>query len=320
MSRDCIKLERILVTGASGLLGLNFCTFFYRKYDVLGVSNRTHLSGMPFAMIGRNLLKEDAGELLDDYKPAVVLHCAAMANIDQCEKFPDEAAEINSYYPGKLAAASRDRGIRFVHISTDAVFDGENCGETGYREEDLTSPISTYAETKLNGEQNVLDANPDALVARVNFFGWSLTGSRSLVEFFYNNLEAHNQVKGFSDVFFCTLYVHSLARILDEMIELKAKGIFHVFSSDHQSKYAFGVSIAEKFGFDPNLIQPVSWKDGGLNARRSPNLIMNTDKLHAFLGHDLPTQEDNLNLFYQDTVGGLRQQIRNYAEKKSTES
>ena len=81
-------------------------------------------------------------------------------------------------------------------------------------------------------------------------------------------------------------------------------------SAGHQSKYAFGVSVAEKFGFDPGLVRPVSWKDGGLTARRSPNLIMNTDKLHALLGHDLPGQQECLDRFFRDTAAGLREQIR----------
>lgn len=315
-----IELKRILVTGASGLLGLNFCSFFYRKYDVLGVVNRTTLQDLPFPVIKAELLHEDIGDLLDISSPDVILHCAAMANIDRCEKNPEDAAAINSVYPGKLAAAARKRGIRFVHISTDAVFDGENCGKSGYREEDPTNPISTYAETKLMGERNVLDANPDALIARVNFYGWSTAGNRSLVEFFYNNLEAGRQINGFSDVFFNTLYVHSLAGILDEMISLEAAGIYHVFSSEYQSKYAFGVSVAEKFGFDPQLIRPVSWKDGGLTARRSPNLIMNTEKLRNLLGHSLPDQKECLDLFRRDTEDGLRKQIRHYGDSIHTEA
>lgn len=313
-------MKRLLVTGASGLLGLNFCNLFFQKYDVAGISNKTKLFGLPFPMISRDLLHEDPGDLLTDLAPDVVLHCAAMANIDQCQKFPEEAAAINSIYPGRLAAEARKRGIKFIHISTDAVFDGEDCGAVGYREEDRTNPISCYAETKLKGEENVLDSDPDAIVARVNFYGWSLGGKRSLAEFFYNNLEAGNPMNGFKDVFFCTLYVHSLADILSEMIDLDAKGIYHVFSSDYQSKYEFGVSIAKKFGFDPELVRPVSWKDGGLAAKRSPNLIMNTEKLRDLLGHELPDQQDGLDYFYRDTAAGLRRKIQNFGEPKHTEA
>ena len=307
-------MKRILVTGASGLLGLNFCYFLHGKYQVIGIANHTKLYGVPFQIIYHDLLAEDPGSLLDDIQPDVVLHCAAMANIDQCEKFPEEAAEFNSIYPGKIAFAAGKRNIKFIHISTDAVFDGEDCGSTGYREEDRPNPISCYAETKLRGEQNVLDSNPEALVPRVNFYGWSTGGSRSLVEFFYNNLSAGNSVNGFRDVYFSTLYVHQLVDILDEMIQADAAGIYHVYSADYQSKYEFGVSIAKKFGFDPDLVQPISWKDGGLSAKRSPNLIMNTDKLHQLLGHDLPVQQEGIDLFYQDSLSGLRQTIQRYGE------
>ena len=256
-----------------------------------------------------DLLSGDPGELLDRFAPDAILHCAALANIDECEKYPEKAAELNSIYPGKFAAAARKRGIKFVHISTDAVFDGEDCGESGYREDDTPNPVSRYAETKLRGEINVLDSNPEALIPRVNFYGWSSGGKRSLVEFFYNNLEAGNQVNGFSDVFFNTLYVHSLSDILDEMLGLDARGIYHVFSAEHQSKYAFGVSVAKAFGFDPSLVRAVSWKDGGLAARRSPNLIMNTDKLRTLLDHRLPGQQECLDHFCRDTAAGLRGQI-----------
>ena len=154
-----------------------------------------------------------------------------------------------------------------------------------------------------------------SLIARVNFYGWSTGGKRSLVEFFFNNLSAGNKVNGFSDVFFSTLSVHHLADILDELIGFDAKGVYHVFSSDYQSKYAFGVSVAQKFGFDPDLVQPVSWKDGGLTAKRSPNLIMNTDKLRETLGHDLPAQRETLDYFYQDYVSGLREKIQGFVVK-----
>ena len=301
------------MTGASGLLGLNFCGFFHKQYSVFGVSNHTRLPNAPFTEINLDLLSVSPDDLLARYQPDIILHCAAMANIDQCEKFPEEAKAINAVYPGKLAAAARKKGIQLVHISTDAVFDGEDCGTDGYREEDPVHPISRYAETKLLGEQYVLDADPDALVARVNFYGWSMGGKRSLAEFFYNNLLEGNTVNGFHDVYFCTLYVHALADILDEMIRLRAAGVYHVFSRDHQSKYEFGKSVARKFGLDDSLIRPVSWKDGGLTAKRSPNLIMNTDKLRGLLGHALPAQNDCMDYFYRDTVSGLREQIRKFA-------
>ena len=306
------SLKRILVTGASGLLGLNFCSFYCQKYQITGISNKTKLYGVPFHYVNYDLMHVDPEKLLESFCPDVIFHCAALANIDQCEKNPELAEALNSNLPGKLAASAGKHGIKFVHISTDAVFDGEDCGSDGYREEDEPNPVSCYAESKLKGENIVIANNSDALIARVNFYGWSAAGGRSLVEFFYNKLASGEQVNGFSDVFFSTLYVRSLVKLIDEMIDLNAHGIYHVFSSEYQSKYSFGVSIAERFGFDPNLIHPVSWKEGGLSARRSPNLIMNTNKLRSLLVHDLPSQQECLDLFYQDTVNGHRDRIQSY--------
>ena len=87
-------VKRILVTGASGLLGLNFCCFFHKKYDVFGIVNTSKLAGLPFKTIRCNLITNAAGDLLDEAKPDIVLHCAAMANIDQCEKNPKEARTV----------------------------------------------------------------------------------------------------------------------------------------------------------------------------------------------------------------------------------
>ena len=94
----------------------------------------------------------------------------------------------------------------------------------------------------------------------------------------------------------------------------------HVYSSEYQSKYEFGVSIAKRFGFDPELVRPISWKDGGLAAKRSPNLIMNTEKLRNLLGHDLPDQQENLDYFYRDTAAGLRRKIQNFGEPNRKEA
>lgn len=306
-------MKRILVTGASGLLGLNFCHFYHRKFDLVGLSNRNSVSNAPFKMLSVDLEKTDITGLVSEIKPDIILHCAAIANIDVCEKEPVRAKIVNSEIPGRLAAAAGKQGVKFIHISTDAVFDGEGCGPDGYRETDPTNPISRYAETKLLGEENVLTENPDALAARVNFYGWSMGGKRSLAEFFYNNLSSETRIKGFDDVYFCSLYVRKLTDLLLEIAEQDAKGIYHVFSSDHQSKYSFGVTIAKLFGLAPELITPVSWKDGGLNARRSPNLIMNTEKLRKLLGHTMPTQQENLENFHTDFMNGIRKEISNYS-------
>jgi len=203
---------KILVTGASGLLGLNLSLQMHESHTIIGV-DRQKLANMPFDLIKADLLDADAlPRILDESKPDAVIHCAANALVDACEQTPDATHTLNAVLPGKLASACFERDIHLLHISTDAVFDGTKEGI--YTEEDEPNPLGVYAQTKLDGEIAVLAANPNAAIARVNFFGWSLSGTRSLAEFFVNNLRAGKNVNGFDDVYFCPMFVGDLADTL----------------------------------------------------------------------------------------------------------
>ena len=180
-------MSHFLVTGASGLLGLNFSLAVDGKvHQVTGVANTLPMAWATFKNVQAELTEPGVFQrLLEEHKPDVVLHCAALANIDSCETDPDLAKRVNSDLPGEIASSCRQMGIRLIHISTDAVFDGMR---GNYREEDETNPLSVYAQTKQDGEMAVLSAYPEAMVARVNFYGWSASGTRSLGELFVNNL------------------------------------------------------------------------------------------------------------------------------------
>ncbi len=310
-------MMRILVTGASGLLGLNFALRYHADHAVSGVVHRNPLRNPPFQQIVADLSDPSTlAAVLDQAQPQVVLHCAALANLDECERDPQRAVQVNVELPAALARRAAQDGFRLVHLSTDAVFDGQR-GD--YDEEDAPNPLSVYARTKWQAEQRVLEACPQALVARVNFYGWSLTGRRSLGEFFYYNLKEGKMVKGFTDVYFCPLEATQLADLLLRLVEMGASGLYHVVSSECQSKYQFGVSVACRFGLDESLIEPVSVVEGGLVARRSPNLRLRTDKLRAVLGEAPPDQRSALERFYQLFESGYPQRVRSLADGRSSQ-
>ena len=303
-------MKRLLVTGASGLLGINLALRESERREVIGITNSHSIIGVPFLTKPFNLSAPGAVDrMLDEVQPGAVIHCAAMADIDACEKQPEKAALINTRVPGILARACAVRKIRLVHLSTDAVFDGLR---GNYLETDTPNPLSMYAHTKLEGEKAVLDAMPKAVVARVNFYGWSLTGKRSLAEFFYNNLSEGKPVNGFTDVQFCPLFVNHLADLLLQLLDSGHGGLFHVVSPVSLSKYEFGCRIAEAFGLDDRLIKPVSVMDGGLAARRSPNLTLNTDKLKEALQIVLPGVEEGIKEFAEQMEEGFPRRLQNY--------
>lgn len=304
-------MSRFVVTGASGLLGLNLSLQITANDEVLGIANTSPLDGLPFEIQMMDLVSDNfEKDVLEIYKPDVVIHCAAIANLEECEKNPELAYQTNAVVPGEIAHQCSKRDVKFVHISTDAVFDGKS-GD--YSEEDQTNPLSVYAKTKRAGEENVQNQNPDAIIARVNFYGWSLSGTRSLAEFFFNNLSAGNPINGFIDVHFCPLYVMQLSDLLLEMVRADLSGIYHVVSSDQMTKYEFGCAIADQFGLDATLIHPMSVIKSNLKAERSLNLTLSTKKLSTDLNRIIPSTLDGITQFFKDYQSGYAQQIRNYS-------
>jgi dTDP-4-dehydrorhamnose reductase len=212
----------------------------------------------------------------------------------------------------QLAKACKERGVSFVHISTDAVFDGMTI--SFYKEEDEPNPLSVYAQTKLDGERAVLDEDSNALVARVNFYGWSLTGRRSLAEFFFHNLSNNKSMSGFTDVMFCPMLVNDTARTLIKMLEKKLSGLYHLVGPQAMSKYQFGVEIARKFNLREREISPKSINTSSLNARRSNNLCLSINKLSTALGEASPEFSTGLDEFYTQYRQGYPQKLRSYTQ------
>ena len=305
-------MTHFLVTGVSGLLGLNFALAVDgKKHQVTGVANTAPLMWATFKNVEAELTKQGViEELIDTHKPDVILHCAAMANVDACENDPKQAHKVNAELPGMIAAVCQKHSLRMIHISTDAVFDGSR---SNYTEEDEPNPLSVYAQTKLDGERAVLAANQDALITRVNFYGWSAAGNRSLAENFVNKLSEGSEVMGFTDILFCPMNILDLSVLLVEVSALDLHGIYHMVGPEAMSKYEFGIRIAEKFGFDPALIKPVSIHESGLKAARSPNLTLSTEKLRSALGHDLPDFTGGLQKFYDQHRRGYPLYLKSLA-------
>jgi dTDP-4-dehydrorhamnose reductase len=303
---------KLLITGVSGLLGINLAQETMAAHEIVGV-DRGKLVNAPFKIVKADLL--DSGvvdSILDSARPDWMINCAALANLEACDDDPDLARRLNIDLPAQMAKACKARDIPFVHISTDAVFDGRM--NSFYKEEDETNPLGIYAQTKLDGERAVLAENPNAIVARVNFYGWSLTGRRSLAEFFFHNLTNNKSMSGFTDVKFCPMLANDTARMLIKMLQKGLSGLYHLVGPQAMSKYQFGVEIARKFRLREGEISPKSINTSSLSARRSNNLCLSINKLSTDLGESLPEFSTGLDEFYTQYQQGYPQKIRSYAQ------
>ena len=232
-----------------------------------------------------------------------------LANVDQCEKDPALAYRLNTEVPGEIALLTKKFGLKLISISTDSVFDGK---VGNYSESDTPNPLNVYARSKLDGEKNVIANDPDAIIARVNFFGWSPSGKRSLAEWFYNNLSKSQKISGFTDVFFNPLEVINLSKLLLKLLENDLAGVYHVASPDTISKYEFGRQIAHLFGFDESLISPTSWQSAGLAADRASNSTLSINKLINDTRITPPTVRESLSDWHDLYLNNYPQKLISY--------
>ena len=280
------------------------------EHEVVGV-DRGKLMSAPFKVLKVDFLQmRDIDYIIGSVNPNWLINCSALANLEECEKFPDQAKILNIDLPRELAEACAKRNTKFIHLSTDAVFDGTKDG--AYTEDDKPNPQGVYSQTKLDSERAVQEVNTDAIIARVNFFGWSLSGQRSLGEFFVNNLSEGKNVNGFTDVTFCPMWVNHLAQTLIAMLEKDLHGLYHVVGAQPMNKYQFGVKVARKFGLRESLITAGSVEKSDLTAVRSHNLWLSVHKLSTDLGRPLPDFSTGLDGFYTQFQQGYPQKIRGY--------
>jgi len=276
---------KALVLGASGFLG-SYAGFALDAagWAVTGVS-RKPLEFYPSVAPIEGL--DAVPALIRGGNWDVIINCAALANHEACEEKPEEARLLNMELPALWAAVAGESSARFVHFSTDAVFDGKS--NEPYGEGDVALPPSVYGHTKRQGEQAVLAANSQALVFRTNFFGWSQSGEKGILDFFARGIETGTAVTGFSDYIVSSMYMGDLFELLVEAVRKEATGLIHLTSSTPLSKYDFGVAVAQALRGDVSLVQQGLLAEQSMLGNRGHNLGLSVTKLNELLGHPIPS-------------------------------
>lgn len=287
--------ERILITGGSGLLGSNLVRALSGAFDVYATYH-----SRPTVMPEGKFLPLDIRDekmvlsVFQTTSPRLVIHTAALADVDECEEQPEAARAINIQGTANVARASQEIKAKLIHISTDSVFDGE---KGRYREEDTPSPVNVYGQTKLEGEKRVIDLSSDRIIIRTAFYGRNRHGGNSLAEWVITSLRNGNDINMFTDVFFSPIFLGDLIEIMIKMYHQNLTGIYHVGSREGCSKYDFGLKLAKGFGLDVTKIHPSTITSAGLKAPRPNNLSLDVTKLSRDLGVKLPGVEEGIKRF-----------------------
>jgi len=301
-------MARLIVTGASGLLGVNLVLEASSKHEVIAITNQHRMGFKHIREETIDLTVEgEVKRLFDHLRPDAVINCAAGTAIDKLETDPQLAMRLNCEMAGHLARAAKMQGARFIQFSTDAVFNGM---EGNYSEIDRPDPVNQYGRSKLAGEELVLQEDPDALVIRTNIFGWSPGWKDTLAEWFVGQLESGRTVPGFMDTYFSPIFVNDLARITLELINHSMNNIVHIPGADCVSKYEFGVRIARALSLNPDQVQATPSASADFTAPRPRNTCLCGDRIRELVGIELPALNDGIRRLFELRDQGYLEQIR----------
>jgi dTDP-4-dehydrorhamnose reductase len=265
---------RIFITGGSGLLGSKIAEIALEKHDIYaGFCHNKPYFGEPVKF---DLTKDADFDAIYKIKPKVIIHSAALTNVDECETNKELAYKINAEGTRTIAEIAKKLEISCIYVSTDYVFQG---GKGMYQEEDETNPINYYGYTKLTGEKYcdciarpcvIYGAKPAS--GKVNFALW-------LIEKF----EKQEAVKIVTDQYITPTLNTNLAKMLLELAERELKGIFHLAGATRVSRYDFALQIANKLGLDGDLIIPSRMAEMRWIAPRPKDSSLDTSKASKYL-------------------------------------
>jgi dTDP-4-dehydrorhamnose reductase len=295
-------VRRLLVTGASGVLGWNVCAAARDAWRTFGIVHR-HRIDLPGVSRAICDLTGTASieRLVEEIAPDAIIHCAAASSPDFCQAHPADSRRINVEAACGLAGLCARGRIPFVFVSTDLVFDGTR---PPYRERDPVFPVSVYGEQKAIAEHAVLERNPGAVVCRLPpIFGDPGPASASFIQAWIEALRGGRTLRLFVDEVRTPVGARTAATGL--LMALGAGGgILHLGGRERISRYDLGFVLAEMLGADVRLVTPGRQRDRTAGAPRPADVSLDSARAHA-MGYDPPSLRDDLRFCLRD-IGRAR--------------
>jgi len=291
--------NRVLITGANGLLGqaLVHRLSQNREYDVLATA-RDDSPRFEGASCGYTPLDvtepDDVTQIFEDFTPSAVVNCAAMSDVAECDEHRNDAWATNARAVKRLAKHCRTHGARLVQVSSDFVFNGKR---GPYDEEARPDPVNYYGRTKLAGENAVREAGRSswAIVRTVLLYGTGRDLSRSnIVLWIADGLSKGDTLHIVDDQYRTPTHVDDLAVGIERLLHHEKTGLYHLSGPDLVSIYELACTVAEVFGLDASLIEPVSSDFFEDDVDRPPHTGFILDKAKEELDYDPRSLEDGL--------------------------
>jgi len=263
---------KIFITGGSGLLGSKVAEIALARGDEVFSGYAHNLPEFGRAAKFDLMDEKSISELVRMVEPEVIIHSAALTDVDRCEREPELAFKMNVEGTRAVAEAAEKAGSFLVYISTDYVFDGQR---GMYREDDETNPVSYYGYSKLLGEQFcqgciartcvIYGSRPAS--GKVNFALWLL-----------DSLKSGKEVRVVTDQFITPTLNTNLAGMVLEAADRRLCGVYNLAGATRISRYDYALELARVFDLDTNLILPSRMEDLLWVARRPIDSSLDTSK------------------------------------------
>jgi dTDP-4-dehydrorhamnose reductase len=271
-----VMKQKILVTGSNGQLGkeLKKLSLSFPQIDFIFLS-REDLPIHHFELV-RNYFK--------GYHPQYIINCAAYTAVDRAETEKDLAFQVNAEAVGVLAAVCKEYHARFIHISTDYVFDGT--ATTPYKEDSATNPQGVYGASKLEGEKQAVQLNPDSIIIRTSWV-YSEYG-KNFVKTMLKLMQEKEEINVVDDQVGSPTYAADLAEVIMQIISSQQwkPGIYHYSNDGVISWYGFAGAIKELSG-STCKINPIATSDFPTPAKRPAYSVLDKTKIQQTFGIEL---------------------------------
>ena len=266
-------MKKVLITGAGGQLGSSM----ELEDFIMITTSRFHNDAVESPTIDADLditNEYQVKTIIAENDPDIIVHLAAMTNVDGCELNPDQAYEVN--VRGTVNLLNHFNG-KFVLLSTDYVFDGN---EGPYSENDTVNPKNVYGKTKLEAERKVREFSADWLILRTNVV-WNIGGKykASFVDWLVEELDEGNQVRIVTDQWNNPTHTEDLGSVINELLKYDASGLYHYGSAEVLNRYDFARLIANIYNLDENLIEPITTQELNQLAKRPLKSGLKTNKI-----------------------------------------
>jgi len=280
-------MTTILITGASGQLGMSLKRIFNSKYEIISTTGNNNPTGSSMHLDVTNPLLFK--EVMETTNPDLVVNLAALTNVDLCEKNPELAYSINIGGMDNLVNAFKGP---IIHVSTDYVFDGE---DGPYKEEDTTNPLNVYGLSKLESEKLLLDHSENSLVIRSNvLYDYSSKSEASFLNWVVDSLTQEKEINVVEDQWNNPTWTGSLAVVIDRAIDTQLTGLVHWGDGDLVSRFDFANKIADVFNLKKSLIKPILTSELNQAAKRPLKSGLKSDYAQNILNLEPPTIKECL--------------------------